>query len=240
MRLAQLPPDERRNHLRELSAALMQSDDSVARTWTGTESFAENRWEGLRTLAESASPEQLTQLLQRGAVLRVPVEKLSAAGRAFVKGYVDRGLNHQVNPDGSTSPGPDPQEVRFVTAGDPNDNDITPSLVVFLNNGGMSFVGGYALSSGFHNQLEKRWCAAGDSPTGAGEDLQMALPERGAQLAGAGDEFNQRDVTRGVLQMAQAAPLQTMALLPDYPQGNHPGAPHDMTVKDFLAKLRIN
>jgi hypothetical protein len=112
--------------------------------------------------------------------------------------------------------------------------------VVFLNHGGFSFVGGYALSSGFHNQLEKRWCAAGDSPSGSGEEAQLKSPGPGEQQPGVGDEFNQRDVTGGVLQMAQAAPLQTMALVPEYPQGNHPGAPYGMTVSAYLANLRTN
>jgi hypothetical protein len=241
MRLAQLTPEERRSQIRDLSVALMQSDDNIARNWTGADSFSENRWEGLRTLAESASPDQLANLLKPGNVLTLSVDKLSAAGRTFVQHYVDRGLNKQVNPDGTHSPGPDPKEVHFATAGaGSNDNAITPSLAVFLNNGGFSFVGGYALSSGFHNQLEKRWCATGDYPSRASEDAQIRSPKPGEQLPGAGDEFNQLDITRGVLKLAQAAPLQTMALLPEFPQGNDPGAPYDMTVKAFLVMLHKN
>ena len=241
MRLAHLTPEERRNQIHDLSVALMQSSDRVARNWTGTDSLSENRWEGLRTLAESASPDQLTNLLKPGNVLTVSVDKMSDAGRAFVKHYVDRGLNQQTNPDGSTSPGPDPKEVHFATAGaDPNSNDITPSLAVFLNNGGMSFVGGYALSSGFHDLVEKRWCASGDSPSRAGEDAQIKSPDRGEQLPGAGAEFNQLDMTRGVLRLAKAAPLQAMALVPEFPQGNHPGAPYGMTVNAYLIELHQN
>ena len=40
--------------------------------------------------------------------------------------------------------------------------------------------------------------------------------------------------------MAQSAPLQTMALVPDCPQGHHLDAPYGMTVKAYLTRLRIN
>ncbi len=232
MRIAQMTPEERKKQVKELSASLLQSDDAIAQAWVDYDV----KWEGLRTVAESISPEVQEQVFRGERTVTLPVSKLSSAGIGFLDHYLARTNPSGINPDGSHSLR---SKVTDITIAAPYHGNITPTVCMYVDNTGFSFIGGPGLDRGLADRLGKQWLLPGDMVSSPSEKLVSSLDARPRSNPGDSQDDAKAPITKAVKQLAQTTPVSILALLADDQQAD-PGPPYGMTIAAYLSKLHEN
>lgn len=231
MRVAGMPVEERKKHVADINRSIFLSDkDPTAQNWVE----ADFLWEGLRTIAESASPELQHQIIHGGASLTLALDKMSDDGRLFVKHYVASMSPNMVNADGTQSPRPLPETITISA----RRHTVTPTLSIFLHDsGGMSFLGGPVVQVGIVNRLGKKWLLPGDTTSNKLESLVSAPSKRLDLNASEENELANFPVTKAVRQLATSTPLSILGILDDE-QPLDPGTPYGQTVEAYLQRVR--
>ena len=223
MRVAQMSPEERKKCVKEVSRSFLTSKEAAMQSWLD----ADYIWEGLRTFAESASPELQAQVVHGEAVLDLSVSKMSPAGRSFLDHYMK-----STHPN--TTSFPEFESVRISAS---SDDGLVPTMYITpKNTAGFSFLGGVGLDMGILDRIGRQWLLPGDAETGGVNPHIPASPlSLGAQQAEQNDTPPD-PVTRAIKQLAEAAPVQVLALLADE-QPVDPGPPYGLTLEAHLKNL---
>jgi hypothetical protein len=238
LQIAQLSPEERKTRIKDMTHSVLLAGDGYAKAWIADEL----PWAGLRTFAQSVSPDEMAQVLRSEKQVTLPISKMSEEGRAFVKSAMARAHSSVTGQDGVVTIPPEPENITIVTGAFLGEVTIAPGLYIYLNGAGLSYMGGPALDLGVQNSLGKQWQLPGDAEDDALETRSLTKPVNEPRQPVAdptqGGLNETYAISLGLQQLAAATPLSVLALLPDG-QGQAPGAPYGMTAKAYLDSMKV-
>lgn len=218
-------------------------DDPVVRKLlesAGTEG-GDRVWRAIRTFAENV-PEARWLSVLRGETLRIPLDKLSAAGRGHVQAELDLKAKARARFGLPPSPTPSPNSIEFSRGGAPV--YATPSLFLMLEDiGGYATFGGTPLGEEFNERMMRLWMHPQDKTTDPAEERPVTGQRPGlegkAGLARPAPGEVPPSATGLLARLHQAtggAGVSSIALVPARSQDL--GSPIGKTLRGFLDYAR--
>ncbi len=224
---------------KELSQELLDDDDMP----------------GIRLFAEALPPERRLRVLRGLETPRIPFDQLSGPSLAFARSQTDGETIISRMADGTEVPTPPAQWVQFERRY--MQGAIYPTLFVFFGGGGFGYLGRANMDKLFAAKIAALWILPGDktvraveerkiSPSDTPDPLHTDMSLQALQQLGSDEskrilDLRMRSLECHVVQLAQAAPLSLLVILPvKQPQLDYTGAPYNQTVGSFLKKLHEN
>jgi hypothetical protein len=229
LEVAQMTPEERKSRLEELSRSMLQEDNRIAESL-----LQEDRiWEGLKIFGQALTPEQRLSVLRgEERSLRVPVSRLSEAGRAFVRSIWKEQASQAMyrTLDGRWEPVPEPGHIHLEASR--HGRDLAPTLFIHLEHlGGYGYLGAMPMHNGLLRLLGQLWMLPGDSADDPASSRKVESEMRASVLQ------EKRILEYRLAQLFEAGSLNLAARLP-HENPRDPGAPTNQKVADYLKHLQ--
>ncbi|MCX6379260.1 MAG: hypothetical protein NT023_07240 [Armatimonadetes bacterium] len=232
--IAYMTPEQRQSEATRLSKVLLEENNQIAKIYLQDIPPANQFWAEVRLFAQMV-PQERRQAVLRGETVSIPFEKLSKEWQSFIRESQDK--ISEEKPDGTlvALPSPTPTLLRYamLQAGKNKKNCTTLMMEVETKNG-VSRLGLFGMMDrGLIRRGYANWILSGD--TKASPLAKQIVEKPTGRTAKASSP--QLDIIHKLIDIASAAPISYLGVVPDEAQPLQ-NSPYGQSVQKFLEVFR--
>lgn len=226
IQFSKLTPDQRQSRVGELTRALLQDDDHVAKSLLTSGRL----WAGLAFAGDQTTEEQRREILTRGVKVSIPGERFTPRDRNFVHDvWVQSQGKYRDTPNGPWKPVPEPDSATIYTS--VLERCCAPAMFIELGRlGGYAYAGATPMDGAVRKMIYRLWRLPDDTTEPPCADNRIEVAQEDNRVVAPPNPLASR-----LIQLSGGGHLSLLARLPMAQRD--PGSPAGLTVTAFVRKL---